>query len=53
MVADLIEHEAKAWNLSRVTEIFDENVVKEILAHPLSLHPNSDKIIWTASSSGS
>lgn len=53
MVADLIDHDAKAWNLSRVTELFDENVVKEILAQPLSLHPNSDKLIWTANSSGS
>lgn len=53
MVADLINHEAKVWNESRVTELFDENVVKEILAQPLSLHTNSDKLIWTANSSGS
>ncbi|XP_071723122.1 uncharacterized protein [Rutidosis leptorrhynchoides] len=53
VVAELIDHETKEWDMSRVNELFKENVVKEILAQPLSLHPRSDKLVWTANSSSS
>lgn len=52
MVVDLIDKEIRAWDMQRVKEFFPDSIVKEILTHPLSLYPNSNKLVWTANKLG-
>lgn len=52
-VEELINQDTKEWKVHKLTELFDENVVQEILSAPLSHNPTIDKLGWTRNSAGS
>ncbi|XP_030477324.1 uncharacterized protein LOC115694334 [Syzygium oleosum] len=51
-VADLINQETHEWKEQALKEIFQEEVVNQILLIPISTTPVEDKLIWTGTKSG-
>lgn len=50
-VADLIVNQDAKWNETRLRQLFDEDLVKEILSIPLNLPLEKDELIWTGKQS--
>jgi len=51
-VAELIEQETSKWNVQRVGLMFDDKIVKEILATPIRRPDSKDKLVWMHNNSG-
>lgn len=45
-VEELIEPSNQEWEQGKLTELFDEKVVQEILSIPLSSNSQMDKLVW-------
>lgn len=52
-MVELIDRTNRDWNAQKINMIFGETVAKEILATPLNLTPEPDKLIWMANKSSS
>jgi hypothetical protein len=52
MVGELIEFETRSWNLARLNSLFEPPSVKGILAIPIALEGNADKLFWTYTKHG-
>lgn len=51
-MVELINQEAKQWDIQKLSMFFEEEIVHEILAIPLSSFTGIDKQIWTGNKSG-
>lgn len=51
-VAELIDQRTGKWNANKVESMFDERVVREILATPIGLPSSADTVVWTNTKSG-
>lgn len=52
-VAELIVPEEKEWDVAKLKEMFDEQVINEILSIPLSSNSSMDRIAWMGNNVGS
>lgn len=52
LVKGLIINEEDKWNENMIKELFDENIVSEILTIPLKTQHACDRLVWTRTKSG-
>ena len=51
-IVDLIQYEDRRWDEAMLIRLFDEQIVKEVLAMPLCSHATPNKLVWTATKLG-
>lgn len=53
MVADLIDHGTKGWNVELIQVVFSEAEARVIVGIPLSLDLPPDRMVWRGTTNGS